>query len=598
MMNSKRFSWVLYPFLALSATPVITNADVRDDDHLQASYPTMPFLLGNEQVAELSRHVLWRRLLLLSDDGKSNNKTQGLIESGFFLSNTKNINPKNELIAMLSAIESRDEAVLCRFPARVHFLKDELKKYGVLLDVSDDDCADFRAWASNINAKSLSLVFAEEHGNNLAAAFAHTFMRIDSRDDDASGRFATAMNYTVDINRDDGVLSAAIKPLVGGYAGVMEILPYQHKANDYLIKDERDLWEYRLDLTKVQIDQIMRHIWEVRHLVRPYYLTKDNCATEIVRLVDVVRADKALFKRLGAITTPAQVAQLLDDEHVITQTHYHPSNSTKRQFIINNGNAFDVANIKPNDNNPIMASPMRRFGVAISYDGHHGIAHHASFRMGYQGWLDNPAGVRKFHEIILPSFDIKYQDGILKLHDLIVFKATALNPANTAKAYPDGKSHKKAPAIQAYLGVNEVSDASDANNHQHTVLNAHMQKGRSWAIGKGRIQTGDMPDTVCYVLGGPSIQLGKLNQGYRAGVRTALGCVHHHTDRLRIMGELVVPYWYHKDDVGRSAYVQPSLDVGVQYDFDRHHAVRFKGVVQKNYGMTDHQARLEWLEYF
>lgn len=601
-MNAKRFTHHLLTIAVatLGATAVHAKADPIAET-VGVNKNALPYGLSDEQVVQLSEHVLWRRLLMFSDAPKNPKKDSSLItDDEFFLSKSGKSSPKDELVAMLSAMARGDDEAMCRFPARTRWLGDELDALGINVSVSDVKCADFHAWVDDINAMALSLVFAEEHGNNIGSAFAHAFMRIDGRADDEAGVHATAMNYTVASDSSDGALAAAIKPIIGKYQGVMEILPYQVKAHDYLVKDERDLWEYRLNLSDLEVDQIMRHIWEVRDLKRPYYLTHDNCATEIARLVDVVRADEALFSKLGMVTTPAKVAQLLSEEGLVERVRYQASNSTKRQVIINNGDDFDLGNIQPNNNNPTKASPSHRIGAAASYDGLRDdeMAYHISLRTAYQDALDNPAGVRKFHQLTLPSIDISYQDDKIKLHELSIFEMTSLNPANTAKAYPDGNTNKKALASQIYLGLHRTTDASSANSSAHLVLDAHTQKGKAWTIGRGTAGTGDMADTVCYLLGGGGAQLGHINQGYRVGVRATAGCIHHAAYNLRVMGELSVPYWYHKDSAARSGYVQPELSLGAQYDFDRHHALRLKAAAQKNHSQTDHSARLEFFRYF
>lgn len=597
-MNTKRFHRFLLVALAVGCGTVSSWAMVEPITPSELVANSHPFGLSDEQLDELSSHVLWRRLLMFGDTKPMSGKSR--IESAaFFLSSDGHVSPKSELVAMLSAMAVNDDGVICRFPARTHFLKDELSKMGIDVAVSDAGCQAFHAWADKIDAQSLSLVFAEEHANNIGSAFAHAFMRIDASGDGSDER-ATAMNYTVASSSDDGVVASAIKPLTGRYAGVMEILPYQVKAYDYLVKDERDLWVYRLDLTPTQVAQIMRHIWEVQDLARPYYLTHDNCATEIVRLIDVVRADKSLTSMLGVVTTPAKVAQVLNEQGVIISTTYHPSNSTKRQAVMTNGSVFDMATIKPNNNNPTTASPTHRLGVAVSYDERRvdNVGRHVSFRSAYQDMLDNPAGVRKFHEVLLPSIDLTHQDGKLHLNELMIFKATSLNPANTAKAYPDGQSEQKAWAKRMQLGLRQVVDASNEQNDTHLVADIALQKGKSWTLGTPKAQTGDMADTVCYVLGGATTQLGRVNQGYRVGVQLNTGCIHHQTDRWRVMGELEVPYWYHKDSVGRSGYVQPILKLGTQYDLSRHHALRMTASTQKNHSQSDHAVKVEMLRYF
>ena len=69
--------------------------------------------------------------------------------------------------------------------------------------------------------------FAEEHPNNIASAFAHVLMRVDDGQDEDEA--ATAINYTVQPNKADGVLVSTVKSASGGYPAVMEIMPYQKK---------------------------------------------------------------------------------------------------------------------------------------------------------------------------------------------------------------------------------------------------------------------------------------------------------------------------------------------------------------------------------
>ncbi|MFA9486296.1 MULTISPECIES: DUF4105 domain-containing protein [unclassified Moraxella] len=599
-MNTKRFCWILLVVLMTGCGMAGSLATARSaplQDKIGVENQ-LPFALSDVQIDKLSQHVLWRRLLMLGDGGYAKDKNRIDTET-FFLSDDGHTNPKSELIAMLSAIAVNDQKIICRFPARTHFLKTELVKLGVNVVASDADCQEFRTWADKIDARQLSFVFAEEHGNNIASAFAHAFMRIDG-DERASDERATVMNYTVASSADDGLIANAIKPLTGRYAGVMEILPYRVKSDDYLVKDERDLWEYRLDLTPSQVDQIMRHLWEVKDLARSYYLTHDNCATEIARLVDVVRADKSLLSMFGMVTTPAQAVQVLDRQGIITNTTYHPSNATKRQAIMTNGNAFDMTAIQPNNNNPVTASPTHRLGMAVSYDERYvdKAGYHVSIRSAYQDALDNPAGVRKFHEVILPSIDLAYQDGKIRLNELTIFRATSLNPANTAKAYLGGQSQKKAWATRMQLGLKQAVDASDEQNDTHLVADIALQKGRSWTLGKPKAQTGDMADMVCYVLGGTGGQIGKVNQGYRMGLKFSAGCIYHQTDRWRMTGEIEVPYWYHKDDAGRSSYVQPELKLGAQYDLSRYHALRATASIQKNHSQNNHAVKFQILRYF
>ena len=52
-------------------------------------------------------------------------------------------------------------------------------------------------------------------------------MRVDDGQDEDEA--ATAINYTVQPNKADGVLVSTAKSIIGGYPGVMEIMPYQKR---------------------------------------------------------------------------------------------------------------------------------------------------------------------------------------------------------------------------------------------------------------------------------------------------------------------------------------------------------------------------------
>ena len=101
------------------------------------------------------------------------------------------------------------------------------------------------------------------------------------------------MNDTVDGDPDDPFVLYAIKSISGGYDNRIEIDPYPEKLAKYLKDDERDTWTYRLDLTPAEVQQIIAHVWETKDLEIPYYFTTDNCASEILRLIDVVRPQQA-----------------------------------------------------------------------------------------------------------------------------------------------------------------------------------------------------------------------------------------------------------------------------------------------------------------
>lgn len=499
-----------------------------------------PFGVSDVALEQLSQDTAWHRLLLFKQ-GKSD-----IHHASFFLSDGIHqegyINPKDELVAILSAWERGDEAV-CQFPARIHFLQQRLGIRQTL-----PSCPDFEAWYQSINADKLSVVFADEHPNNLASGFGHVLMRVD--------KFAgepIAINYTPSYPSTESPALGAYRSLTGHYVGVMEVLPFAQKEQDYLNKDRRDLWQFELDLSQEATDQIVRHIWEVKDMARPYYLTYDNCATEIVRLLDLVRTDLSLTSQLGKITTPAKITQLIDQAGLIKKTEHLPSLSTKQQSKLNHTNSTHTKG------NPTTATPMHRLGVSyIHQDNDNKVG--LSYRNAYRDVLDGSVGVREFLELEILGVDITYDDKISLEHATLI-RQRRYNPSNTAKGY-DGK----AGGFQ--LGLKRHYQDDDGKLMAHALV----EQGRSWAIGQG--QGGALPDALCYGFGVGAVALGNVDKGYQVGVGANVGCVHNISDALRAKAELSLPYWYGVGRGGGVGRFVPQVSVGVQYDISRHHALR------------------------
>lgn len=559
---------------------------------------TTPYQLSDTQLETLANHRLWQRLLLFK-----NGKSQ-LPQGDFFLATDGNINAKSELIATLNAMQHKDKAVICRLPARVHFLTTQLQHLGIDSQVSSQVCKEFQDWLHQLDGRALSLIFAEEHPNVLASAFAHVFLKLDTQKSQQSSQNqdAIAINYSSVHNEPSPSPAVlAIKSTFGGFAGGIEFLNFEQKQNEYLIDNERDIWQYQLDLTPEQITQILRHIWETKDVARPYFFTHNNCATEIVRLVDVVREDKDISKAVGNIVIPAKIARILDKQGMIKSQQFIPSNASKRQAKLNHGHTFSLAQLQPNANNPINAPATHRLGMSVGLDDHYASksTYGLSLRSAYHDLLDSPQGVRKFLNVKLLSLDLRYDDEKLKIQDATIFSTRSYNPTNSAKNNAQVQTRKSGQAWGFDIGFKQVIDASSANNNDHLVFNIRQEKGKSWVFGTPSSNTGDLPNGLCYVLGGWGGQLGNINQGYRLGASLHAGCTHYTTDNLRVATELSVPFWYHHDHANnRSGYLQPATQVGIQYDINQRHALRLTGNIHKLNQDNHHQLKLEHLTYF
>lgn len=537
----------------------------------------------SQSLADVANSPAWRKLLLLDTKGKYTAKDPHFLLAGG--------DTRSELDAIIKAIDSRNNKVLCTFPARTHFVAEQLG-----LELDDSGCDEFHAWASQYDAQALSLTFADENPNALGSVFAHVMIKADTKRSLASGSDddAFAINYTIARDKMDSAAKASARSLVGGYAGVMEFYDYNEKRDVYLLDNERDIWEYRLNLTTAEVAQIMRHVWEIKDVKRPYFFTHNNCASEILRLIDVVRGSE-LREAVGKIVIPNEVARVLTDKGLVLDTKYLPSNSSTTQTVQNS-----TKGVFTSPSNPAHASPTHRIGISVGYDDNYhgtrtgdndGTTYGLSLRSAYHDLLDRPVGVRQYLDVEILSLDMQYDDR-LKVQKATIFSTRSYNPTNTTKAH-------NGTAWGQHARFMQVMDASDGANDNHMVFDIRLEKGKSWILGQGKKDTGRLADTLCYAFGGYGGQVGYINKGYRVGAGVNVGCIHHASDKVRVMGDLALPVWYH-DNQGktRSAYVQPVLNVGVQYNISPTYALRLTGKAERGRDDTHEQVVLAVLRYF
>lgn len=543
--------------------------------------------LPKKQLQILSQSTDWQRLLLVNNSNKDLATSQ-IKDAQFFLSHSDNgkISLIDEITALHFALTQNDVATICRFPARSYWLANQLS-------LTLPMCADFENWQLK-NTSRLSLIFAEEHPNHLPSAFAHTLLRADTDTD------VWAINYTIAQNQQVGV-----KSLTGGYAGVMQILPFTKKDEDYRQTHKRDVWQYSLDLPADDIAQIMRHIYEVKDMNRKYRFTHENCATEIVRLIDLVNPSQNLSKTTH-ITTPAEIARLLDNNGFVKSVQYLPSVSSVREFNQSFSNSFnkranqsDMNIVLPSS--PLQGTPTHRFGIHQTFAQNSPHASNKpqtniSFRTAYRDVLDKQAGVRQYLDLTLLSAQIAIDDKV-KLNDLTVFSQRAYNPINTQKAY-FGR------ATGRHLKIKRQADFLGDNN-THTVVHLSKEWGKSWVFGQKKSPYA-LSDTLCYVFGAGMGEFGRIRHGYRLGVSLNSGCIYDVSDDFRMVGELSLPVWYQgnftnndaKNNHAKNSYITPKLMLGMQYDLNQKNAIRLQSAHEWGFSKPINSVNIGYLRYF
>lgn len=639
------------------------DADKQDTQNVQNSQNTNAEQLlttWRQQVKQdnLAQHITWRRLLYFIDDEKSllgKKKDKSVVDdASFFLSSNGQQDSAAELDAMLVALSqeviastsnsnnvktNQSNSVLCRFPSRVHWLTETLNIDKTALQA---DCSELDDWMTMLAPEQLSMMFAQEYLDNPISAFGHTLLRIDSKASVADPRqihHAYAFNDSVDGDTSDSFLLYAIKAASGRYDNLIEIDPYPKKLADYLKEDERDTWTYQLDLTPSEVQQIMLHVWETKDLSLPYYFATDNCASEILRLIDVVRPEQHLLSQLPYAVIPSDVVNLLNAENLLASTLYTPADSSVRQAQLNK--AVQAAklgyssyqdltkeaanNIKSADinlassmstdgktllplaitaanNNPLDRHALQRGQVGIGQRGDNNYLE-LGLRAGFHDTLDRTAGFGQF-------FDLEGIKATLRLYDkddnkanqpksvvlqnFTLIRGRSYNPVNTAK---------KGQTWGASVEATRINDGSQQDGTDHLVGSTTLEYGKSWAFGTPPANSGEMPPQLCYALATGAVQGGRgINKGYRVGAGVNAGCLYQINNQLRAQAELQLPYWYHgssDEPEVTGHYWQPITTFGLQYDIDKKQALRLNASYdwQDRVDAND-DIKLSYMRYF
>jgi hypothetical protein len=252
----------------------------------------------------------------------------------FFLAPDGKRHPEGELEATLAAFFAPpvdDPMVLhpqCRFVARYAWLNARLGFDPARLP--PQDCPRFRQWMSALAPESVTLIFPSAFLNNPSSMFGHTLLRVDHVDRAENNRL---LDYTVNFaaaTDQPTALISIILGLTGGLPGRFSITPYYIKAKEYSDLQSRDIWEYRLAFNHEQIENMLRHAWEMGNTYFDYYFFTQNCSYQLLALLDAADPTLHLADRFPRWTIPTDtVRAVLDVPGLVTHVSFRPAMSTQ-----------------------------------------------------------------------------------------------------------------------------------------------------------------------------------------------------------------------------------------------------------------------------
>ncbi|WP_213875376.1 DUF4105 domain-containing protein [Pseudomonas sp. dw_358] len=296
--------------LALCASPAL-HAATHVDNSRSEQLASDPYwlALGHYTPARLGG---WRSYV---DDPK------------FFLAAEGAHHPDAELRATVEALyapaSSADQQAQCVYPARARWLKAQLH----LTDLPSVDCQKFNQWFSDIAPDSAVLVFPAAYLNSPSSMFGHTLLRIDQADvqSDKTALLSYAINFGAYIQGNDNSILYAWKGLAGGYPGMFAVVPYQQKLAEYNSLENRDLWEYRLNLTHEETARMVEHVWELQEIKFDYFFFDENCSYRLLELLQVARPGLQLTGQFPLTAIPTDTVKAVSHAGMVEHVDYRPS---------------------------------------------------------------------------------------------------------------------------------------------------------------------------------------------------------------------------------------------------------------------------------
>ncbi|KAA0986771.1 DUF4105 domain-containing protein [Pseudomonas sp. ANT_J28] len=301
----KRLAWLALCVCApLSATPKIDNQRLQ-----QLANEPFWISLGHYETAKLGG---WRSYV---SDKK------------FFLAADGNEHPDRELAATVQALyapaSAGEKHAQCVYPARTRWLKAQLN----LTDLPTLPCTEFKQWFKDVSPHSAVMIFPAAYLNSPSSMFGHTLLRIDQANvqSDQTALLSYAINFGAYIEGSDNSILYAWKGLMGGYPGLFALVPYQEKLSEYRSLENRDLWEYRLNLTQAETERMVEHVWELKQIQFDYFFFDENCSYRLLELLQVARPSLRLTEQFPLTAIPTDTVKAVKEAGLVESIQYRPS---------------------------------------------------------------------------------------------------------------------------------------------------------------------------------------------------------------------------------------------------------------------------------
>jgi len=299
--------------------------------------PSISELLEISAQKNLANSSYWHTLLHINRGATLTGHGKSYIDDeNFFINSNGKSSPQAELDSTIKTLFNDPEAQ-CKYIARWRWLNEQL--LGNFSYDSISHCKEFIDWKKTTNADQMVLVFPASYLNSPSSMYGHTLIRLDppqpeNKEARQPSWLSLAVNYGAQTNNEDQSMFYAIKGLGGGYPGLFALQPYFEKIAEYNHNENRDIWEYYLNLTSEEVNLIIEHLWELRDVHFDYYFLDENCSFRLLELIQIAKPDLPLMEDMRLAEIPVNTVRTITDNNLIKDVIYRPSKaSTLTQWI-------------------------------------------------------------------------------------------------------------------------------------------------------------------------------------------------------------------------------------------------------------------------
>lgn len=251
----------------------------------------------------------------------------------FFLSPQGRTHPNEELQKNIEQIfldgampkGGMDNHARCRFPARAHYLSKKLNRSLF----SEEKCDEFQKFKNSFDAESISLVFSAYYINNPSSTFGHTFLRVNKNRDKMASQNTELLDLGVNFAANPWTKNPIIYTfggIIGTFPGIFSTMPYYYKVREYNDFESRDLWSYKLNFTPEELNQFIRHLWELGQTHYDYFFFTENCSYHIFTALEAAAPRYNLSQKLPKWAIPSDTILVAQNTPgLITDVHFRAS---------------------------------------------------------------------------------------------------------------------------------------------------------------------------------------------------------------------------------------------------------------------------------